>query len=77
MTQELDATKQQLVELQKQHRELETNSKADIKVLVKEIKSLRSSQAEYKRQLSESIKEKSEAEVVYYFNIGNTIQNHM
>ncbi|KAL8090044.1 PX domain-containing protein EREL2-like isoform X1 [Apium graveolens] len=62
MMRELDATKQQLVELQKQHRELETNSKADIKVLVKEIKSLRSSQAEYRRQLSESFKEKSEAE---------------
>ncbi|XP_017236811.1 PX domain-containing protein EREL1 isoform X2 [Daucus carota subsp. sativus] len=62
MMQELDATKQQLVELQKQHRELEVKSKADIKVLVKEIKSLRSSQAEYKQQLSESIKEKSETE---------------
>lgn len=73
MMRELDATKQQLVELQKKHRELEVNSKADIKVLVKEIKSLRSSQAEYKQQLSESVKEKSEAEVVYYFNIGNTI----
>lgn len=71
--QELDATKQQLVELQKQHRELEAKSKADIKVLVKEIKFLRNSQAEYKQQLSEAIKEKSEAEVIYYFSEGNTI----
>lgn len=62
MMQELDATKQQLVELKKQHRELEANSKADIKLLVKEIKSLRSSQAEYKQQLSEATKEKFEAE---------------
>ncbi|KAL8116017.1 hypothetical protein AgCh_022490 [Apium graveolens] len=58
----LDANKQLLVELQKQHQELEAKSKADIKVLVKEVKSLRRSQEEYKQQLSQSIKEKSEAE---------------
>ncbi|KAL1831505.1 hypothetical protein ACET3Z_001156 [Daucus carota] len=62
MLPELEANKQQLVELQKQHRELEEKSKADIKVLVKEVKSLRRSQAEYKQKLSQSINEKAEAE---------------
>uniref|UniRef100_A0A5B7A8B3 PX domain-containing protein n=1 Tax=Davidia involucrata TaxID=16924 RepID=A0A5B7A8B3_DAVIN len=60
--QELDATKQQLADLMKRHEELEVKSKADIKVLVKEVKSLRSSQAELKQKLSRSLKEKSEAE---------------
>lgn len=73
MLPELDANKQQLVELQKQNRELETKSKADIKVLVKEVKSLRRSQAEYKQQLSQAIKEKSETAVGYYFSIANII----
>ncbi|KAK3040941.1 hypothetical protein RJ639_028815 [Escallonia herrerae] len=62
LLQELDATKQQLVELLKQHRELEVKSKSDIKILVKEVKSLRSSQGELKQQLSRSLEEKTEAE---------------
>lgn len=73
MLPELEANKQQLVELQKQHRELEEKSKADIKVLVKEVKSLRRSQAEYKQKLSQSINEKAEAEVGYYFSITNVV----
>uniref|UniRef100_A0A5B7A842 PX domain-containing protein n=1 Tax=Davidia involucrata TaxID=16924 RepID=A0A5B7A842_DAVIN len=60
--QEKDATKQQLEDLMKRHEELEVKSKADIKVLVKEVKSLRSSQAELKQKLSRSLKEKFEAE---------------
>ncbi|KAK1394613.1 hypothetical protein POM88_013669 [Heracleum sosnowskyi] len=40
MLPELDAYKQQLVKLQTQHRELEAKSKADIKLLVKEVKSV-------------------------------------
>ncbi|KAL2471901.1 Phox (PX) domain-containing protein [Abeliophyllum distichum] len=59
---DLDSTKQQLEELLKQHQELELKSKADVKVLVKEVKSLRSSQVELKQRLSQSLKEKSEAE---------------
>lgn len=62
LMQELDATKQQLFDLKKQHQELEANSKADIKVLVKEVKHLRSSRAEFNQQLNQSLKEKSEAE---------------
>ncbi|KAA8525485.1 hypothetical protein F0562_007340 [Nyssa sinensis] len=60
--QELDATRQQLENLMKRHEELEVKSKADIKVLVKEVKSLRSSQAELKQKLSQSLQEKTEAE---------------
>ncbi|KAF5726252.1 Phox domain-containing protein isoform 1 [Tripterygium wilfordii] len=59
---ELNATKEQLQKLSKQYEELEAKSKADIKVLVREVKSLRCSQTELKQELSQSLKEKSEAE---------------
>ncbi|KAM7490081.1 hypothetical protein LguiA_033002 [Lonicera macranthoides] len=59
---ELDTTKQQLEYLVKQHQEMEAKSKADIKVLVKEVKSLRSSQVDLKQKLQQSLNEKSEAE---------------
>ncbi|XP_028227983.1 PX domain-containing protein EREL1-like isoform X2 [Glycine soja] len=58
----LDATKEQLEILSKQYGELEAKSKADVKVLVKEVKSLRNSQTKLKKELSESIKEHSETE---------------
>ncbi|CAK9154604.1 unnamed protein product [Ilex paraguariensis] len=64
LLQELHASKQQLEDLLKGHQELEVKSKADIKVLVKEVKSLRSSKAELRQQLDELHREKSEAEVV-------------
>ncbi|XP_021665563.2 PX domain-containing protein EREL1 isoform X2 [Hevea brasiliensis] len=60
--QELDATRKQLENLSKQYEELEAKSKADIKFLAKEFKSLKSSQAELKEKLSQSLKEKSEVE---------------
>lgn len=63
LLQDLDVAREQLEILSKQYLELEAKSKADIKVLVKEVKSLRSSQTELKKELSESIKEKLEAEV--------------
>ncbi|OIS99825.1 PREDICTED: uncharacterized protein LOC109231382 [Nicotiana attenuata] len=63
--QELDATKGKLDELQKRHQELEVKSKADVKVLIKEIKSLRGSQADLKQQLDHSLKGKLEAEKLY------------
>lgn len=66
LLQELDATREQLQNLLKRHEELETKSRSDIKVLVKEVKSLRYSQTELKQELSQSIKEKSEAEVVHH-----------
>ncbi|KAK9945983.1 hypothetical protein M0R45_011470 [Rubus argutus] len=59
---QLDSSKEQLENLSKRYEELEAKSKADIKVLVKEVKSLRSSQTELKHELGKSLKEKSEAE---------------
>ncbi|XVF35614.1 hypothetical protein REPUB_Repub18cG0161100 [Reevesia pubescens] len=63
MLQELNATKEQLKDISKQYEELEAKSKADIKVLVKEVKSLRKSQKELKQEVGQSLSEKSEAEV--------------
>ena len=65
MLQNLHATKERLQILSKQYEKLEAKSKADIKVLVKEVKSLRNSQSELKKELSVSVKEKCEAEVGY------------
>lgn len=65
LLQELDASKEQFENLLKRYEELEARSKADIKVLVKEVKSLRSSQTGLKQELSRMQKEKSEAEVVF------------
>ncbi|KAF3975540.1 hypothetical protein ACB098_01G106500 [Castanea mollissima] len=62
LLQELDASKEQLEKLLKRYEELEAKSKADIKVLIKEVKSLRSSQSELKQELSQTHKAKSEAE---------------
>ncbi|KAM7277464.1 hypothetical protein ACFE04_019330 [Oxalis oulophora] len=59
---ELNATKERLENLTKQYAELEARSKADIKVLVKEVKSLRNSQSVLKKEFSESQTEKSETE---------------
>ncbi|KAK7311882.1 hypothetical protein RJT34_10334 [Clitoria ternatea] len=60
--QNLDATKEKLEILSKQYGELEAKSKADVKILVKEVKSLRNSHIKLKKELSESIKEKCETE---------------
>ncbi|GMJ07728.1 hypothetical protein like AT4G32160 [Hibiscus trionum] len=62
MLQELNATKEQLNDISKQYEELEAKSKADIKVLVKEVKCLRKSQKELKQEVGQSLSEKSEAE---------------
>lgn len=63
MLQELNATKEQLNSISKRYEELELKSKADIKVLVKEVKSLRKSQKELKQEAGQSLSEKAEAEV--------------
>ncbi|XP_027355083.1 PX domain-containing protein EREL1 [Abrus precatorius] len=62
LLQNLDATNEQLEILSKQYGELEAKSKADVKVLVKEVKSLRNSQTKLKKELNESIKENCETE---------------
>ncbi|KAJ7958789.1 Phox (PX) domain protein [Quillaja saponaria] len=59
---ELNASKEQFQILSKQYEELELKSKADIKVLVKEVKSLRNSQTRLKQELTQTAKEKCEAE---------------
>ena len=61
---ELETTKDNLNTLLKQHEELEVKSKSDIKVLVKEVKSLRRSQIELKQKLNDK---KTEVEVGYGF----------
>ncbi|KAE8665216.1 Adenine phosphoribosyltransferase 5 isoform 1 [Hibiscus syriacus] len=50
MLQELNATKEQLNDISKRYEVLEAKSKADIKVLVKEVKSLWKSQKELKHE---------------------------
>ncbi|KAL1301089.1 hypothetical protein HN51_045719 [Arachis hypogaea] len=62
LLQNLNAAKEQLEILSKQYGELEVKSKADVKILVKEVKSLRNTQKELKKELSESVKEKCETE---------------
>ncbi|KAH8482768.1 hypothetical protein H0E87_030015 [Populus deltoides] len=59
---ELDATRKLLEDLSKRYEELEAKSKADIKFLAKEFKSLKNSQTTLKQELSQSLKEKSEVE---------------
>ncbi|CAN8269265.1 unnamed protein product [Cochlearia groenlandica] len=48
--------------LRKDHEELEVKSKAELKVLVKEVKSLRTTQSELRQELSRTMKEKLEME---------------
>lgn len=67
LLQQLDATREQLENLHKHHEDFEVKSKADVKVLVKEVKSLRSSQSELKQELSRLLKEKLEVEVTFSF----------
>lgn len=59
---ELDVSREHLSKLHKRNEELEAKSKADVKLLVKEVKSLRSSQSELKQELGRLMKEKIEVE---------------
>lgn len=67
LLQQLDISREELKNLHKDHDELEVKSKADVKLLVKEVKSLRNSQAELKQELSRLMKEKLEVEVMSSF----------
>lgn len=60
---ELDTKREVLGTMQKHLEELEMKSKADVKVLIKEVKFLRSSQAELKEVLNQTQREKTELEV--------------
>uniref|UniRef100_A0A2P2JYI3 Uncharacterized protein n=1 Tax=Rhizophora mucronata TaxID=61149 RepID=A0A2P2JYI3_RHIMU len=61
---QLDLSREELATLHRDHEELELKSKADVKLLVKEVKSLRSSQSELKQDLGRLMKEKLEVEHV-------------
>lgn len=63
LLQELDLARNQVEKLQKQHEDLEMKSKTDVKLLVKEVKSLRTSQSELRQEFSQLMKEKLEVEV--------------
>ncbi|KAI4329355.1 hypothetical protein L6164_021626 [Bauhinia variegata] len=62
LRQELDVAREKLENLQKHHDEFEMKSKTDVKLLIKEVKSLRASQLELKQHLAEVMKEKINAE---------------
>ncbi|KAL9323199.1 hypothetical protein ACSQ67_011252 [Phaseolus vulgaris] len=66
LQQELDVAREQLENLQKHHDDFEMKSKTDMKVLIKEVKSLRSCELELKQQLSELIKEKLDLERILH-----------
>lgn len=63
LREEMDVAKEQVENLLKHHEESEMKSKLDLKVLAKEVKSLRNSQSELKQELVRLAKEKVEAEV--------------
>lgn len=67
LQQELDFARERLENLNKLYDDLDTKSKADLKILVKEVKSLRSSQSELKHELGRLMKEKLELEVICLF----------
>lgn len=69
MLQKLDVAREQIVNLHKHHQELEMKSKAYLKLLVKEVKSIRSSQSEFKQELSRVMKEKLELEVISHSSL--------
>lgn len=66
LLQELDDAREHIENLQKHHEEFEVKSKADVKLLIKEVKSLRNSQLELKQDLSRVMKEKLEVEVTSF-----------
>lgn len=71
MRQELDITKEQLESLLKHREESDLKSKADVKLLVREVKSLRSFQLELKQEVGRLAKERTEFEVhsICYYRI--------
>lgn len=71
---ELDIARDQFDELQKRHEDYELKSKTDVKLLVKEVKSLRNSQSELKHELGRLMKEKLEVEVTSLLLI---LQSHL
>ncbi|KAG6426049.1 hypothetical protein SASPL_110263 [Salvia splendens] len=63
---ELDSAREQLKNLQKYRKEADLQSKSNVKLLVKEVKSLRSSQSELKQEYDAVSKESVELKVKFY-----------
>lgn len=61
---EFAMARDQLENLHKHHENYEAKSKSDVKLLVKEVKSLRNSQSELKQEMGRLMKENIEAEVI-------------
>ncbi|TYH61217.1 hypothetical protein ES332_D07G036300v1 [Gossypium tomentosum] len=74
MLQELNASKEQLNIISKQYEELETKSKAEIKVLVKEVKSLRKSEKELKQEVDQSLSKISEVQLEHERQISKHVR---
>ncbi|KAI3455298.1 hypothetical protein Pfo_011961 [Paulownia fortunei] len=62
LRQELDSAREQLKNLEKCHEEADLKSKSDLKLLVREVKSLRSSQSELQQELDRVAKDRTEFE---------------
>ncbi|KAK4427990.1 PX domain-containing protein EREX [Sesamum alatum] len=62
LLEELDCAREQLKNLQISHGEVDLKSKSDVKLLVREVKSLRSSQSELRQELDRVAKERTEFE---------------
>jgi len=63
LIEELEIKRKEVESLKQRLGEVEAKSKADMKVLVKEVKSLRNSQKEMKKVLNQYIEEKTDLEV--------------
>ncbi|CAH8260646.1 unnamed protein product [Arabidopsis lyrata] len=62
LLQQINDIRENFENFHKEHEELEVKSKAELKVLVKEVKSLRTTQSELRQELSRTMKEKLEME---------------
>uniref|UniRef100_A0A1J3E2Y8 PX domain-containing protein n=1 Tax=Noccaea caerulescens TaxID=107243 RepID=A0A1J3E2Y8_NOCCA len=62
LLQQISDLRENFEKFHQEHEELEVKSKAELKVLVKEVKSLRTTQSELKQELSRTMKEKLEME---------------
>lgn len=61
----MDSAREQLKNLQKYRKEADSQSKSNVKLLVKEVKSLRSSQSELKQEYDAVSKESVELKVKF------------
>jgi len=63
LLQQINDIRENFENFHKEHEELEVKAKAELKVLVKEVKSLRTTQSDLRQELSGIMKEKLEMEV--------------